>query len=112
MTGLLQQDNNQTPMLHSDRVSKWFGEVIAVNDCTLSLGPGVSGLLGLNGAGKTTLFKLLSGLITPSQGEVLVSAHRFLSRIGCPIRLVDRSGISHVDDPPDGIRQAGSGKAL
>ncbi|MBC8423898.1 ATP-binding cassette domain-containing protein, partial [bacterium] len=63
-------------MLHAERVSKWFGEVIAVNDCTLTLGAGVTGLLGLNGAGKTTLFKLMSGLILPSQGEVEVRGNR------------------------------------
>ncbi|MBT4291100.1 ABC transporter ATP-binding protein, partial [bacterium] len=34
--------------------------------------PGVTGLLGLNGAGKTTLFKMLAGLINPSQGEILL----------------------------------------
>lgn len=69
-------------VLRADRVSKWFGEVIAVNDCSLELGPGVTGLLGLNGAGKTTLFKLLSGLITPSQGEVLVRGRRLRREVG------------------------------
>lgn len=69
-------------VLRADRVSKWFGEVIAVNDCSLELGPGVTGLLGLNGAGKTTLFKLLSGLITPSQGEVLVRERRLRREVG------------------------------
>ncbi|MCP4799894.1 MAG: ABC transporter ATP-binding protein [bacterium] len=59
-------------ILKTERVSKWFGEVIAVNDCTLNAGPGVTGLLGLNGAGKTTLFKMLAGLINPSQGEILL----------------------------------------
>ena len=69
-------------VLRADRVSKWFGEVIAVNDCSLDLGPGVTGLLGLNGAGKTTLFKLLSGLITPSQGEVLVRGRALRREVG------------------------------
>lgn len=69
-------------VLQAERVSKWFGEVIAVNDCTLTLGPGVTGLLGLNGAGKTTLFKMLSGLITPSQGEVLIRGHRLRRDVG------------------------------
>lgn len=68
--------------LHAERVSKWFGEVIAVNDCTLTIGPGVTGLLGLNGAGKTTLFKLMAGLIVPSQGEVLVSGQRLRRDVG------------------------------
>jgi len=60
------------PLLEARRLSKWFGEVIAVNDVTLSLGAGVTGLLGLNGAGKTTLFKLMAGLIEPSGGEILL----------------------------------------
>ncbi len=68
--------------MHAQRVSKWFGEVIAVNDCTLTIGPGVTGLLGLNGAGKTTLFKLMAGLITPSQGEILVSGQHLRRDVG------------------------------
>jgi ABC-2 type transport system ATP-binding protein len=70
------------PVLDARRVSKWFGEVIAVNDCSLSVGPGVTGLLGLNGAGKTTLFKLLAGLIEPSQGEVLIHGERLRREVG------------------------------
>ena len=50
--------------------ASWFGEVIAVGNCSLEVGAGVVGLLGQNGAGKTTLFKLLAGLITPSHGDV------------------------------------------
>lgn len=74
--------DRNAPLLHAERISKWFGEVIAVNDCTLSLGAGVTGLLGLNGAGKTTLFKLMSGLILPSQGEVLVHGRRLRREVG------------------------------
>ncbi len=70
------------PSLQANRVSKWFGEVIAVNDCSLAVGPGVTGLLGLNGAGKTTLFKLLSGLIEASQGEVLLRGRRLRREVG------------------------------
>ncbi len=69
-------------VLEARSVSKWFGEVIAVNGSSLAVGPGVTGLLGLNGAGKTTLFKLLSGLIEPSQGEVLVHGRRLRREVG------------------------------
>jgi ABC-2 type transport system ATP-binding protein len=44
--------------------------VIALNDVTTTVGPGVTGLLGPNGAGKSTFLKLAAGLLAPSQGEV------------------------------------------
>jgi ABC-2 type transport system ATP-binding protein len=53
-------------------VSKWYGEVIAVNDISLDIGTGVTGLLGPNGAGKTTLMKLLLGILKPSKGTVAI----------------------------------------
>jgi ABC-2 type transport system ATP-binding protein len=55
-----------------DRVSRWYGPVVAVNDITFALGPGITGLLGPNGAGKTTILHMLSGLLRPSSGRVLI----------------------------------------
>jgi ABC-2 type transport system ATP-binding protein len=55
-----------------DHVSRWYGNVVAVNDISFSLGPGVTGLLGPNGAGKSTLLHLMAGLLAPSAGQVLV----------------------------------------
>lgn len=55
-----------------DKVSRWFGNVVAVNDVTMRIGPGVTGLLGPNGAGKTTLMAMMSGFLPPSSGEVLL----------------------------------------
>jgi ABC-2 type transport system ATP-binding protein len=55
-----------------DKVSKWFGQKVAVSDVSCSFGPGVAGLLGPNGAGKTTLLRMLTGLIVPSEGTVTV----------------------------------------
>jgi ABC-2 type transport system ATP-binding protein len=53
--------------------SKWYGNVVAVNDISFDLGPGVTGLLGPNGAGKTTLLRLIAGFLQPSSGVVEVN---------------------------------------
>ncbi|NGN67171.1 ABC transporter ATP-binding protein [Streptomyces sp. A7024] len=53
-----------------DRVSRWFGNVVAVNDITMTIGPGVTGLLGPNGAGKSTLINMMAGFLPPSSGSV------------------------------------------
>ncbi|MFC0006987.1 ABC transporter ATP-binding protein [Micromonospora siamensis] len=51
-------------------VSRWYGNVVAVNDVTMRLGSGVTGLLGPNGAGKTTLLHMMAGFLAPSRGTV------------------------------------------
>ena len=56
-----------------DHVSRWYGNVVAVNDVSFSVGPGVTGLLGPNGAGKTTILHMAAGLLAPSAGGVLVA---------------------------------------
>jgi ABC-2 type transport system ATP-binding protein len=53
-----------------ERVSRWFGNVVAVNDVTMEIGPGVTGLLGPNGAGKSTLIHMMGGFLAPSSGSV------------------------------------------
>jgi ABC-2 type transport system ATP-binding protein len=56
----------------ADHLSRWYGNVVAVNDISFGLSAGVTGLLGPNGAGKTTLLHLISGLLQPSAGVVTV----------------------------------------
>ncbi|RKN38065.1 ABC transporter ATP-binding protein [Streptomyces hoynatensis] len=56
--------------LHITKASRWFGNVVAVNDITMDIGPGVTGLLGPNGAGKSTLIHMMSGFLAPSAGSV------------------------------------------
>jgi ABC-2 type transport system ATP-binding protein len=55
-----------------DGLSRWFAGVVAVNEVSLEIEPGVTALLGPNGAGKTTLLRAIAGLIEPSQGTVRV----------------------------------------
>ena len=54
-------------------VTRWYGNVVAVNDVTMSIGPGVTGLLGPNGAGKSTLMHMIAGFLPPSRGELTVA---------------------------------------
>ena len=51
-------------------VSRWYGNVVAVNDVTFEVGAGITGLLGPNGAGKTTLLHMMAGFLAPSAGTV------------------------------------------
>jgi ABC-2 type transport system ATP-binding protein len=51
-------------------VSRWYGNVVAVNDVSFEVGPGITGLLGPNGAGKTTLLHMMAGFLAPSAGSV------------------------------------------
>ncbi|GAB2599213.1 ABC transporter ATP-binding protein [Paractinoplanes abujensis] len=53
-------------------VSRWYGNVVAVNDISMTLQPGVTGLLGPNGAGKTTVLHMMAGFLAPSRGVVTI----------------------------------------
>jgi len=53
--------------------SRWYGNVVAVNDISFTLRPGITGLLGPNGAGKSTLLHMISGLLQPSAGRVAIA---------------------------------------
>jgi len=57
-------------VLELQRASRWYGNVVAVNDVTMRIEPGVTGLLGPNGAGKSTLIGMMSGFLAPSSGTV------------------------------------------
>jgi len=54
-------------------VSHWYGNVVAVNDMSMTIGPGVTGLLGPNGAGKTTILNMTAGFLMPSRGKITVA---------------------------------------
>ena len=60
------------PLLATEQLSKWYGQVIGLSDVTVSVPPGITGLLGPNGAGKSTFMKLITGQLRPSKGSVHV----------------------------------------
>jgi ABC-2 type transport system ATP-binding protein len=57
-------------IIEVDRVSKFYGRVMGLNDISVKFGPGITGLLGPNGAGKSTMLKLIMGQIRPSLGKI------------------------------------------
>ena len=59
-------------MIQINRLTKTFADVKAVNDLTLTIYPGVNGLVGENGAGKSTLLRLLSDVYQTEQGEIII----------------------------------------
>ena len=61
-----------TAIIEAQSLSKWFGEVVAVNNLDLNIEERITGLLGPNGAGKSTFIKLALGLYRPSRGEMRV----------------------------------------
>jgi ABC-2 type transport system ATP-binding protein len=63
------------PLLLFDHVTKWYGPVIGVNQVTLELRTGITGLVGANGAGKSTLLRLATGQLRPDLGTVRVAGH-------------------------------------
>ncbi len=70
------------PVVRFEQVSKWYGPVIGVNQVTLRLYPGITGLVGRNGAGKSTLMRLASGQVWPDLGHVLVGSEIATSYAG------------------------------
>jgi ABC-2 type transport system ATP-binding protein len=59
-------------MISATNVSRWYGQVIGLNDITCEIGPGITALLGMNGAGKTTLIRLITGQLRPTTGDLRV----------------------------------------
>jgi ABC-2 type transport system ATP-binding protein len=78
-------------VIETQKLSKWYGNVLGLSDVSLQIEPGITGLLGPNGAGKSTFLKLITGQITPNIGSVAVSGEKvrnnfsLFNRIGfCP----------------------------
>ncbi len=59
-------------MIELHGTSRWYGQVIGLNDVTCSIQPGITALLGQNGAGKSTMMRLITGQLRPTTGDVRV----------------------------------------
>ena len=65
--------------LSLDRLSKHYGNKIAVDRVSVTLKPGVYGLLGANGAGKTTLMRMMCAILDSTSGAVLFNGKEVTS---------------------------------
>ena len=66
------ESEGRSPSVIFEEVSKFYGEVLGVNRVTLNIPPGLTSLVGPNGSGKTTLMNLMTGLIHPDHGSILM----------------------------------------
>jgi ABC-2 type transport system ATP-binding protein len=69
----VQAPSEAAPAVEVANASRWYGNVVAVNDVTFALKGGITGLLGPNGAGKSTILHMLAGFLAPSSGSVTVA---------------------------------------
>ena len=76
-----------SPIIVADHVSKWYGQVIGLNDVSVNVPAGITGLLGPNGAGKSTFMKLITGQLKPSTGTLRVLGESIWSNAGLYRRI-------------------------
>jgi branched-chain amino acid transport system ATP-binding protein len=86
--------SSAAPLLDVRDVTKSFGGLTAVKDLSMAVAPGaLYGLIGPNGAGKTTVFNLLTGVYTPTAGEIRLDGRRV---DGCPAHEIARLGVART----------------
>lgn len=82
------------PLLRIQKMSHDFGGLRAVHNYNLEIGLGqIKGLIGPNGAGKTTIFNLITGMYTPTEGEILLDGQ---SINGLPPHQIASMGVSRT----------------
>ena len=72
-------------MIEVEHLTKSYGQARAVNDISFKVEKGeILGFLGPNGAGKTTTLRILTGLLAPTAGEVVLDGDHLLTSAGTP----------------------------
>jgi len=74
-------------ILKTSSLSKWFGEVVALNGVDIEIGAGITGILGPNGAGKSTLMNLVTGQLSPSKGSLTLFGEEVRNNLGVLRRI-------------------------
>lgn len=64
-----------TPVIEAEGLGRWYGEVVGLGDLSVSIEPGITGLVGPNGAGKSTFMKVIVGELRPHRGRIQVLGH-------------------------------------
>ncbi|MBN1259198.1 MAG: ATP-binding cassette domain-containing protein [Anaerolineae bacterium] len=92
-------------LLSVTNLTQYFGNVPALVDVTFAIEPGeVLGVVGQRGAGKSTLFHLLSGVYTPTSGEILLDGQPVVLR---SVYHTQRQGIVAVRQQPQMVNEMG-----
>ncbi|HYT00896.1 MAG TPA: ABC transporter ATP-binding protein [Thermoplasmata archaeon] len=98
----MNQSGGQAPILAVQDVTKSFGGIRAVDECSLEVQPGrITGLIGPNGAGKSTLFNVIAGLYAPDAGQVYFEGDRV---DGLPPYRIVRRGLMKTFQIPRELR--------
>ena len=84
-------------LIDAHGLRKVYGDFVAVDDISFSVEPGeIVGFLGPNGAGKTTTLKMLTGLLPPDSGRVLIAGHDIQQD-----PLAAKAALGYVPDTPN-----------
>src|SRR5690242_12256495 len=75
------------PLIVVDRLTKRYGDVVALNGVSFGITEGITGILGENGAGKSTAIKILLGLLRPTSGSATVLGQNAFDNVGVRARV-------------------------
>lgn len=105
-------------IVEANGLGRWYGEVVGLGDLTVSIEPGITGLVGPNGAGKSTFMKVMVGELRPHRGTIRVLGHEPFANRGlyrelgfCPQQDALYENQTGRDFVRDLLRLTGYGKS-